>query len=653
MRFSVLSIAIVLSVLASSGLGAAIPETSSTATIPRPVAALWKNRIHQEVNPKARTVDSIAPPEATSVAGEFEQLLEPAARDVTDSSIPTPVGAIWKDRPECLLDSELSWTTTIATIGAILVFSRVVKLVEGIKAVGSLPGLRIPAEPLSILGILLPETEWNPGLLFTWTWRKNRNVYRHYGRDTVSIVPFIHGAPTLYTRSMKVTRQVITAGHNSGAFGKSDSMGRSLLFWGPNIVATEGEQWRKYRKIATPAFNNETCAFVWEASQTLYAEMVSAEGWSSKDVIEVPSIQALTFKFTLIIIASVGFGLPFTWSDSPARQGEMTVQECFQTIMRTTIFAITAPEWAWKLPVEWSGSTHSPRLRHNARIYAIPSQRPTRRYAIQGRKEAARDIFSLLVRASEEEGGKMSLDDKEVIGNVFSFMLAGHETTAYTLSATLGFLALNQGVQDEIVAQVQDVTGESDHGVLLLEDYGKLDKVLAAFYEGTRLFPSGVFLVREAKQDTVLNVSDDEESRMLPVKKGTHIVVDMVGVQYNPRYFADPEEFRPSRWYKRNRGDANEKELSESEEYTAFSHSPLANATSQGLALVLDANSRPQRLCASSRRCCADWRVEPLLATKPDGKVETQDEWRERVMQATMSITMGIKDVPLRIVRRV
>ncbi|KAF9243478.1 hypothetical protein BU15DRAFT_72149 [Melanogaster broomeanus] len=70
MRFSVLSIAIVVSALASSGLSAAIPASSSTATIPRPVAALWKNRIHQEVNPKARTVDSIAPPEATSLAGD-------------------------------------------------------------------------------------------------------------------------------------------------------------------------------------------------------------------------------------------------------------------------------------------------------------------------------------------------------------------------------------------------------------------------------------------------------------------------------------------------------------------------------------------------------------------------------------------------------
>ncbi|KAF9243485.1 cytochrome P450 [Melanogaster broomeanus] len=545
--------------------------------------------------------------------------------------------------PKCSLDSELSWTTSVTTIAAILVFSRIVKLVDGIKAVGSLPGLRIPAEPLSIPGAILPETLWNPGLLFTWTWRKNRNVYRHYGRDTVSIVPFIYGVPTLYTRSMEVARQVITAGHNSGAFGKSDSKGGGLLFWGPNIVANEGEQWRKYRKIATPAFNNGTYAFEWEASQRLYAEMVSAEGWSSKDVIEVPSIQALTFKFTLVIFASVGFGLPFTWSDSPARQGEMTVQECFQTIVRTNMFAITAPEWVWKLPFGWVRRT---RHAYDTMRAFMQSQISVRREDMRsrGEKKPARDIFSLLVRASGDEGGKMGLDDKEVIGNLFSLMLAGHETTAYTLSATLGFLALNAGVQDEIVAQVRDVTRESDNGVLLLEDYGKLDKVLAAFYEGTRLFPSVLFLIREAKQDTVLNVSDGEESRMLPVKKGTYIVVDMVGVQYNPRYFADPEEFRPSRWYKRNRGDANEKELSESEEYTAFSVGPRSCigrkfATTEAVCFL-----------ASLLR---DWRVEPLLATKPDGKVETQDEWRERIMQATMSVTMGIKDVPLRLVRRV
>ncbi|KAF9243480.1 hypothetical protein BU15DRAFT_59857 [Melanogaster broomeanus] len=98
MHFSIFSIAIIVLVLVSSGLGAAIPASSSTATTAHSVVALWKNQIHEEVNLEARTVDSMASPGASSVAGELEQLVQPAARAIADSSIPTPVGAIWKNR---------------------------------------------------------------------------------------------------------------------------------------------------------------------------------------------------------------------------------------------------------------------------------------------------------------------------------------------------------------------------------------------------------------------------------------------------------------------------------------------------------------------------------------------------------------------------
>ena len=47
-----------------------------------------------------------------------------------------------------------------------------------------------------------------------------------------------------------------------------------------------------------------------------------------------------------------------------------------------------------------------------------------------------------------------------------------------------------------------------------------------------------------------------------------------------------------------------------------------------------------------------DWRVEPLLAVQANGRVETVDEWRGRVVQAKIELTMGIREVPLRFVRR-
>lgn len=84
------------------------------------------------------------------------------------------------------------------------------------------------------------------GVLFTWTWRKNKNsarvstllcyqahliplVYDRYGCDTVSIVPFVGNTPMIYTRSMEVARQIVVDGQRSGAFGKSNDMGRFFL----------------------------------------------------------------------------------------------------------------------------------------------------------------------------------------------------------------------------------------------------------------------------------------------------------------------------------------------------------------------------------------------------------------------------------------
>jgi cytochrome P450 len=49
-----------------------------------------------------------------------------------------------------------------------------------------------------------------------------------------------------------------------------------------------------------------------------------------------------------------------------------------------------------------------------------------------------------------------------------------------------------------------------------------------------------------------------------------------------------------------------------------------------------------------------DWRVEPLLSVNVStGEKETKEEWRERVLQAKMTLTMGVRDVPLTFTKRV
>ncbi|KAG1739195.1 cytochrome P450 [Suillus paluster] len=507
----------------------------------------------------------------------------------------------------------LSWTTATTALVAAFTFSKVFKLVSGLKAVNYLPGLRVPFEPLSLLGVIVPETSWNPGFIFVWTWRHTKNIYRRFGNDTVSVVPFLFGVPTLYTQSMEVTRQVVSTGQKMGVFGKSDDMGGGLRY-----------------------------KLVWNATQKVYADMIECERWAEKATIDVPRVQSLTFKFTLIIIATCGFGLPFSWAEPPSHDGQMAIHQCMEILQNGF--------GNCRCHGSSSYSNASSEIRRTRQ--GFDTMRAFMNSHVQAKREAinssvgddtAKDLLSLFVRASEDEAEKMRLDNNELIGNIFALLFAGHETTAHTLAATLGFLSLHPSMQEEIVEQIREVTKGRENGEITFDDYSKLDKALAAFYEGVRMFPSGVYLMREAKQDTVLNLSGiGEEPKMLPILKGTYVVVDMVGLHYNPRYFSDPEEFKPARWC----ADRTSKEVIEDvEDHTAFSIGPRSClgkkfATTEAVCLLV--------------LLLRDWRVEPLLSVNVStGEKETTEEWRARVMQAKMNFTMGIRDVPLTFVKRV
>lgn len=511
---------------------------------------------------------------------------------------------------------------------AVFIASRVFKLIHGINAVNNLPGMRVPFQPLAAPGVILPTSWWNPGLRFPWLWRST--FYKNYQNESVSIVPFISGVPGIYTSNLDVARQVAAGGHKS-SFIKPETASRALLLWGMNLIAADGDMWRKHRRIMGPAFNNKLYQMVWTETLETYREMVSAEGWSKKESIDVPVIQTLTFKLALLIIGKCGFGFSFNWTAPPsAPDGSMSVQEALRIVADSHMLVISAPKWLLALPFR---KFKEVRQAHEQLLGFMRGQVANRKAEISGHesnKPAKNDAFTMLVKANEDETTKLQLDDQELIGNVFIMLFAGHETTAHTLAATLGFLGLYPDIQQEVLEQIISVVGWDRDPVF--EDYAQLDKVLAVFYEALRMFPAGHILIREATEDTVLQIPNppgQEGTTPFPVPKGVQIMVDMVGVQYNPRYFDEPEKYKPSRWY----GIANE-----SEAFSAFSIGPRACigrkfATTEAVAFLTV--------------LLRDWKVEPIL--KED---ETKEEWRDRVLDAKLVLTLGVSDVPLKFTRR-
>ncbi|EEB91000.1 hypothetical protein MPER_10717, partial [Moniliophthora perniciosa FA553] len=73
---------------------------------------------------------------------------------------------------------------------------------------------------------------------------------------------------------------------------------------------------------------------------------------------------------------------------------------------------------------------------------------------------------------------------------------------------------------------------------------------MAVFYETLRLFPPGNGVPKVSVEDTTLVTESTVtgETRIIPVPRGTVININIVGLHYNPRYWEDPEEFKPSRF---------------------------------------------------------------------------------------------------------
>ncbi|KAG6900466.1 hypothetical protein C0993_010184 [Termitomyces sp. T159_Od127] len=362
--------------------------------------------------------------------------------------------------------------------------------------------------------------------------------------------------------------------------------------------------------------------------------MEATEGWSNKQMVDIPSVETLSTKMALLLIARCGFGFSFDWSAPPAGpDGEMSVQEALRVLTDSYVISMMLPEWMQYLPLPGFA-----KIRRSIEVLSVFMEHEiaVRTEEVRAGSESSEgrvDAFTMLVRANEQETGKLKLSNEEVgTVSILPYLSTsqysdadvinnGVETTAHTLSATLALLALHQDIQDEISQHAVSVIGYDREPVY--NDHEKLNKVLATFYEALRLFPAGYIMLRESAEDTVLKLPNpvgEEGSASLAVQKGTTANYP----EYNPRYFDNPDEFRPSRWYNIN---------SESEAFSAFSIGPRA-CIGRKFATV--------EATAFLTMLLRDWRVTPIFKIG-----ETSEAWRERVLsQPVMGLTLGIRGVP-------
>jgi len=142
------------------------------------------------------------------------------------------------------------------------------------------------------------------------------------------------------------------------------------------------------------------------------------------------------------------------------------------------------------------------------------------------------DVLSLLVRAHDDRDGR--LDEDELVGQASTLLIAGHETTAYTLVWTLCLLALHPRIMRDVAEEARGATVTAD-GVRRLDLLGRVVR------ESMRLLPAVPLLfVRNTRGEVRLG------EHLLP--GGASIVLSPLVTHRNEVLYPEPDRFDPDRW---------------------------------------------------------------------------------------------------------
>jgi cytochrome P450 len=153
----------------------------------------------------------------------------------------------------------------------------------------------------------------------------------------------------------------------------------------------------------------------------------------------------------------------------------------------------------------------------------------------RARKEPGNDLLSRLLAAQDDDGSRMS--DRQLRDEMMTLYLAGHETTALTLSWSWYLLSQNPDVEAKLVAEWSRVLAGR---LPTADDLSDMPYTNAVVMEAMRLYPPAYLIGREATQDLELGG--------YRVKKGYTIFMSQWVNHRDPYYFPDPEAFRPERW---------------------------------------------------------------------------------------------------------
>ena len=291
---------------------------------------------------------------------------------------------------------------------------------------------------------------------------------------------------------------------------------------GNGVLALEGEAWKARRNLVQPAFHRAALGKLTEAmvetGERHFDGLLKRHGRepfrldAHRDMVEL----------TLDVVIAALFGRELTQAGQVSYEALGAALE----LVSSSSNGLVLPKW---VPTRANQKFHRTMTEVEGAVYRVIEA---------GRRGGAGEgtLLSMLLGSKDATTGEF-LSDKDVRDEVFTMFVAGHETTALTLTWLFTLLAGRPEVLARMRAEVDTVLGDRDPR---FEDFPKLTYLRQVVDEALRLRGPVAMNARSA-------VADDELLGMR-VRAGDVVMPFFHGVHRHPDFWIDPEKFDPERF---------------------------------------------------------------------------------------------------------
>jgi enediyne biosynthesis protein E7 len=294
---------------------------------------------------------------------------------------------------------------------------------------------------------------------------------------------------------------------------------RRLL--GDGLLTSEGDLWRQQRRTIQPAFRRERIAgfasVITDEAAALLDRLQAHVGGEPVDVVA---------EMTRLTIGVLGQTL-FDMDLSPLR----SLGDAFEVAQDQAMFEMVTlgalPLW---LPLARNRRFRAARQQIDGAVRTLLAQRE------RDGRSSGNDVISLMTRAYRDEPDA-GVRHSRLRDELVTILLAGHETTASTLSWTWSLVARHPEAAAAMHAEAADVLGDR---VPRWEDVARLPYTTMVIQEAMRLYPPVWGLPRKA-------VGPDEIGGY-HVPAGADVMICPYTLHRHSGFWPDPDQFRPERF---------------------------------------------------------------------------------------------------------